>query len=355
MRKLRVLVVDDSRFMVGVITTLLEKRGDLEVVGYALDGQAAIEQARALLPDVITMDVVMPRVDGIQATRVITRELAIPIVVLSAYTERGAILTLDALQAGALECLAKPSGERSMNLDSIADELVAKVRRAYAVRNQGNNRDSAENEAPLRRTGQYRLSALGQGEGKPPLVVVIGASTGGVQALGELLPRFTASIPYSIIVVQHFPGGLTQQLARRLDAACSIPVREAESGMRLNRAWIYIAPGGHNVEVTSGLRLRLVDDEGPSIMRPSINAAFESAVGIFGERTVGVILTGMGDDGTRGAASIRRGGGMVLVQSPDTATAKGMPRSAVQAGVADIVLPLNRLGAQLIELAGTRP
>jgi len=351
MQPIRVLVVDDSRFMVSLISSVLEAAGDIKVVGFALDGQDAVEKARALRPDVITMDVVMPRMDGLQATRLIVAEMDTPILVLSAYTSEGAGLTLDALQAGAVDCIAKPSGERSMSLESVSDELVLKVRGiAEQRRARGLERVPSVAPVPISYTSLPSMTGRRTATG-PPAVVAIGASTGGIQALNAILPRFTAKVPFSVVVVQHFPEGFTAQLAVRLHSICSIPVREAESGMRLMRASAIIAPGGSNMEITRGLRVRLSKDGGPCIMRPSIDVTFRSIARVFGPSAVAVVLTGMGKDGAEGAGEIWRAGGRVVVQDYHTATAYGMPRAVQQSGAYDVVLPLESIPACLLKLA----
>jgi two-component system chemotaxis response regulator CheB len=354
-----VLVVDDSRFMVGVVTSLLEKVPDLQVIGYALDGQDAVDKAHALRPDVIIMDVVMPRMSGIEATRRIARPLGIPIIILSAYTQEGARLTLEALEAGAVDCIAKPEGERSFSLGSAAELLVEKVRGVADRAADAPAVDTAEPGAtgaapgpvgPLAEAGQPGAApSLATARPRPaaPAVVAIGASSGGIAALSALLPRFSPAVPYSILVIQHFPERFTQQLAARLASLCTIPVREAVAGERLTRATALVAPGGTNLEVTPGWRIRLSQGEGPAVMRPSIDVAFRSVAKVFGTAAVAVVLSGMGRDGTAGAREVHAAGGLVLVQDWRSAAAPGMPRAALDAGVADAMLPVDRIAAYL--------
>ncbi len=350
MKPVRVLVVDDSRFMVSLITSVLQKDPELEVVGFALDGRDAVDKARQLQPDVITMDVVMPRMDGLEATRAILAERSVPIVVFSAHTTRGADLTVEALQAGAVDCLAKPAGEISMSLDSVARELTEKVK---GIGRQAALRNGAGGEA-FGTTSWMSLPAVPTAP-RPtgaPSVVLIGASTGGIQALQSLLPRFDSRVPFAVIVIQHFPEGFTSQLAARLGAICSLPVREAEPGQRLERASIVIAPGGKNLEITPALRLRLSDDEGPAVMRPSIDVTFRSAARALGQAALGVILTGMGRDGAQGAAELFRAGGRILVEDYRMSTAWGMPRAAYETGCYDAVLPLGQIAGSILRMSG---
>jgi len=365
MEATRVLVVDDSRFMVSLISSLLESAGGFRVVGYALDGHDAVEKARALKPDVITMDVVMPRMGGLEATKIIAEETGIPIIVFSAYTKQGATLTLDALQAGAVDCIAKPSGELSMSLESVAEVLVNKIRgvaqQSRLATARGDSRDRARNRRGIPTatsvTASYAtLPALSlpslRTTRSPPTVVVIGASTGGIQALNTILPRFDGRVPFSVVVVQHFPAGFTAQLAERLDSICSMRVMEAQPGQRLARATAIIAPGGKNLEVTSSLRVRVTEDDSPGVMRPSIDVTFSSVARSLGPAAMAVVLTGMGKDGARGTVDIARAGGRVLVEDYRSATAYGMPRSVYETGSYEAILPLEQMATYILKSVG---
>jgi two-component system chemotaxis response regulator CheB len=356
------MVVDDSRFMVSLISSVLQAAGDIDVVGHALDGEDAIRKAEQLRPDVITMDVVMPRLNGLEATRAIVTRYGIPIIVLSAYTREGASLTVDALRAGAVDCIAKPSGERSMSLESVAGELVTKVR-GVADQSVGTKKSASSRAVdPGRRistskpvtTSYSTLPALSMSALKtnasPPTLLIVGASTGGIQALNTLLPRFDQRVPFAIVVVQHFPAGFTSQLADRLDAICSIRVVEAVAGQRLARATAFIAPGGKNLEISSALRIRLSEDGQPGIMRPNIDVSFSSAARALGPAVLGVILTGMGRDGSQGVVDITRAGGRVLIQDFREATAYGMPRAAYETGSYDALLQLEQIPNHILRL-----
>jgi two-component system chemotaxis response regulator CheB len=351
MKRVRVLVVDDSRFMVSLISSVLEKDPELEVVGFALDGRDAVDKARQLNPDVITMDVVMPRMDGLDATRAILAERSIPIIVFSAHTTRGADLTVEALQAGAVDWLAKPSGELSMSLDSVARELVEKVKgigRQSAARSGSTGSDAFSSRSW---TSLPVTTALPRPVGAPSAVIV-GASTGGIHALQSLLPRFDQRVPFAVIVVQHFPEGFTTRLAHRLASICSLPVAEAQPGQRVERASILVAPGGKNLEITPALRIRLSEDDGPAVMRPSIDVTFRSAARALGPNALAVVLTGMGRDGSQGAAEIFRSGGRVLVEDFRSATAWGMPRATYETGCYDAVLPLEQIAGTILRISG---
>ncbi len=386
MNRIRVLVVDDSRFMVGAISAILGKAADLEVVGFALDGEDAIEQARALKPDVITMDVNMPRVDGIEATRIISKQLNIPVLVLSAHTQQGTNKAMEALEAGASDYMTKPSGELSMDLEKVSAQLIDKVRSvaarglrgaapelaAGAITSTGQFRAITQ---PLfatssTTTGQLRSSATtgeraglnpgassrqpaapSRARSGPPKLLVIGASAGGVPVLSSFLPKFTATIPFPILVVQHFPEGFSSTFVARLKGLCSIPVVDVTNDMQLVRGTIYVTPGGYNVEMTPFHRLRLSQDTGPAVFRPSIDVAMRSVAQVVGAGAAAVILTGMGRDGSLGVRAISDSGGLVLVQDPSTATAYGMPKAAIETGCANVILPPDQLAATLMLLA----
>jgi len=362
MSQIRVLVVDDSRFMVSLITSVLEADGDMNVIGYALDGEDAVRKAAELRPDVITMDVVMPRMNGLEATKLITAQTSIPIVILSAYTSEGASLTVDALRAGAVDCIAKPSGELSMSLESVKGELVSKVRgvgQQTAKANAGQPGARAHRGIPTAKpyTSTYTsmpalsLSSL-KAKTSPPTVLVIGASTGGIQALNTILPRFDLRVPFATIIVQHFPTGFTNQLAERLNSICSIQVTEAVAGQRLARATAIVAPGGMNLELTAGLRVRITEDEQPGVMRPSIDVTFTSVANALGPNAMAVVLTGMGKDGAKGAVDVTQAGGRVVVQDYRSATAYGMPRSVYETGSYDVLLPLEHIAGHVLKTCG---
>jgi len=333
--RIRALVVDDSRFMVSLISSILDASGEIEVVGFALDGEQAVEQARKLVPDVITMDVVMPRMDGIEATRTIVRELAIPIVIFSAHTQQGAATAIDALAAGAVDCIAKPAGERSMSLGETGAALVRKLVEVVG---------GVSGPAP--RPQAAPGSALAAGNA--PAVVAIGASTGGIAALSVVLPHFPASVPFPVLVVQHFPRGFTASLAQKLDSMCSMSVGEAEPGQMLAPGYAIVAPGGMDMEVTTGRRARVSAGQGPGVLRPSVDVTFRSVARVFGPACVAVVLSGMGRDGAEGVREVGRAGGRVVVQDPATATAWGMPSAAIDTGFAEAVLPLERIGSYLL-------
>jgi two-component system chemotaxis response regulator CheB len=344
--KLRVLVVDDSLFMRAAIRKLIEKEPRLTVVGEAKDGRDAVDKVLALRPDVCTMDFNMPRLDGVQAVREIMRLLPTPVVMLSAHTREGARETLLALEAGAVDFVAKPTGEVSAELAGVAAELTAKLIAAAEAAPQAgaavSTRASPPSLAELPRvTRPMPVASLG------PRVAVIGISTGGPAALTRLLPELPADCPLAIVVVQHLPAGFTGPLAERLDGLCSVRVREAVDGDRLEAGLVLIAPGDRHLELSPDQLVRVHD--GPEVhgVRPSADVTMRSAARVLGRRAIALVMTGMGKDGADGLRAIKEAGGATLVQDQASSVIYGMPRAALATGCADRVVPLDQLADAL--------
>ncbi len=336
MSKIRVLITDDSLFMRAAIKKLLVADARLEVVGEAKDGRDAVDKVQALKPDVCTMDFNMPNLDGAGAVREIMRLRPTPVVMLSAHTREGARETFEALAAGAVDFLAKPSGEVSAELTKVGPQLVAKVVAAAQARPMA--MVAAERaKAALRITAPRAVGVVG------PKVVVVGVSTGGPAALGRFLPRLPADTSLALIVVQHLPGGFTAARAERLDGVSAIRVREAADGDRPEAGLALVAPGDRHLEVAPDGTLRITDGPEVNGVRPSADVTMRSAAQVFGRRTVGVVMTGMGRDGADGMRAIKQAGGATVVQDEASSVIWGMPRACVEAGCADRVVPLDAL------------
>ena len=345
---IRVLVVDDSLFMVKMISSVLEKSGRLRVVGHALDGEEAVQKAAELRPDVITMDVVMPRMNGLEATRRIRETSSIPILILSAYTPEGARLTLQALEAGAADCIAKPSGERSMDITSIAETLVHRIVEIASQTIQTNIRQTTSGDAIT--VPGFRAVRIPQDAGAmpPPRVVVIGASAGGISAISKLLPRFPTMVPFATVIIQHLPEGFTQQLAERLDQQCLIRVKQAEPGEQVLKGVAYVAPGGADLELTPHMTFRVTERADEPGLHPSVDTAFTSVAAAVGGRCIAVVLTGMGRDGAEGVRAISERGGSVFVQDQESSMVWGMPKAAIATGVVEKILPLVEIPREIL-------
>lgn len=347
---IRVLVVDDSAFMRRVIGEAINSQPDLELAGTATTGLDALLKVEQLQPDVVTLDVEMPEMDGLTALRHLMARYPRPVVMLSSLTQEGAATTLRALSIGAVDFVAKPSGSISLDFHSVRGELLHKVRVAAGARVQPRPVATvAIRTEPVRtlashpvRGGSHSRRAAGFER-----LVVIGASTGGPRALGSVVPALPRDGRTAYLIVQHMPAGFTRSLAERLDGSSELCVREAKAGDRLEADTALVAPGDWHLLVTANATVELND--GPRVhgVRPSVDVTLESLALHFGARTVVAILTGMGQDGAAGAASVRRGGGYVLTEDESTCVVWGMPRAVVERGAADRVVPLDAMAAAI--------
>jgi two-component system chemotaxis response regulator CheB len=334
-----------------LISEMVASSGEFRVIATARNGLDAVEKVHKLSPDLVTLDIEMPQLDGIGALGYIMSEAPRPVVMLSgAATGDANDLAIRALELGAVEFVRKPSGPISMDLDSVRDRLLTALRAARGV-NLGGVEVLARPRTPP------SLPAI-EHTGGATRVVAIAASTGGPRALAELIPSLPRPLGAAVLVVQHMPSGFTRSLAERLDAQSALAVLEAAEGDIVQHDRVYIAPGGFH------MRIVLVDgspvvalDDSPSIwgVRPSADPLFESVATIFGERAVGVVLTGMGRDGAAGMRAIHDAGGVGLAQDAATSTIHGMPRAAVAAGGVDRVVPLGEMAPQIVGLAARVP
>ncbi len=336
---IRVLVADDSALMRQLVSNILSSEKDISVIGTARNGREAIAKALELKPDVITMDIEMPEMNGAQATLRIMSENPTPIVILSAHDENESRETIKAMEAGAVDFVKKPSGEISADLDSIQKEIIRKVRLASGARIR-----RAEGAPVLHR------SVLGSGK-----ILIIGASTGGPQSIETLLVSLPPDLPVPVLVVQHMPELFTREFANRLDSVCRIKVKEAEEGDPVEKSVVLIAPGASHMiirQVGEDLRVFLSSDEPRHGVRPSIDVLFESVAPIFAAKTIAAVLTGMGSDGTAGCRAVREHGGRVVVQDPSSCIIPSMPQHIIDAGLADYVVPLESVSETLVKLLG---
>ncbi len=341
---IRILVVDDSAFMRYTISRRLSEIEGFHVVGSAHDGKEALDVLPALKPDVITLDVEMPHMDGLSTLRQIMATRPTPVIMVSSLTTEGARETIQALTWGAVDFISKPASKA--NIEVIIDELTAKIRRAahakvYPISSAILQRESISPELPQKKVRQRR---------EKDKVVVIGASTGGPRALQTVVSQLSASLPATFLIVQHMPVGFTRSLAERLNAVSELAVKEAEPGDTLENGRALVAPGGFHMVLDSNGQIAL--NQNPSVhgVRPAIDVTLLSAAEKFGSAMIAVILTGMGKDGTNGAALVHSMGGKVIAEDESTCVVWGMPRSVWEAGVADEVRPLNDV-AMAIERA----
>ncbi len=328
-----VLVVDDSGFMRKLIAEMVESSGEYRVVGTATDGSDALEKIRTLAPDIVTLDIEMPRLDGLQALEQIMKEMPRPVVMLSAAgSERGNEMTLRALERGAIEFVRKPSGPISIDLLTVREELTAALNAARAV-NMTGVRTPPSPTARVTADLSSKKSA-----GSAAQVVAIAASTGGPRALGEIIPHLPENLGAAVLIVQHMPREFTRTLSHRLDVMSPLPVSEAKNGEPLRENHVYLAPGGFHMRVdgeTGNATIQL--DTSPTIwgVRPAADPLFASVAEIFGASAIGVILTGMGRDGAEGLRQIRDAGGTAVIQDRDSSIIYGMPQAALSLAGAD--------------------
>jgi two-component system, chemotaxis family, protein-glutamate methylesterase/glutaminase len=350
-KKYRVLVVDDSAFMCKVLESIFNADSQLQVVGRAKDGREAITLADSLKPDVITMDLNMPHMDGLQATAQIMTNNPRPIVIVSSESKEGASSTLKALELGAIDFVTKPSSGVDLDMQSVKEELLRKVRVAAKVRVvrtasriasavQASPKNSPNLAAEFKST-RPALQSADSSELRFP-IVVLGASTGGPATVMRLAPGFTRDFPAAVILVQHMPAAFTTQYALQLSEFTGIRVKEAELNEPIQPGTLYICPGGQHMRLTTTGRVELDANSGRiDGYLPNIDVTMESVASFAGPMAIGVILTGMGSDGARGARHIRTAGGYVLAQDEATSVIFGMNAEAIKAGVVDQVLGID--------------
>jgi len=350
---IKVLVVDDSAFIRTIVSDMLGSDSRIEVVATARDGQEAIEKVTKLNPDVVTLDVEMPRLDGLAALGYIMSECPTPVVMLSAYTRSGSETTLKALEYGAVDFVLKPSGPASSNIREVKEELLAKVKIAAAV-----DVKKLKFLLPKSRVVKHRPKAVTARGGK---VIAIGASTGGPQALTEILPKFPGDIPAGLLIVQHMPAGFTKSFAQRLNESSMIRVKEAEEGDIVRPGQALVAPGNYHMIVhnpsavnNDGSRepMTIGLNQGPRLhgVRPSVNIMMESVASLYGENSVGVLLTGMGSDGAQGMKLIKEKLGKTIAEDESSCVVFGMPKAAIDAGVVDKVVTRSQVVEAILEM-----
>jgi two-component system chemotaxis response regulator CheB len=342
-QRIRVLVVDDSAYIRKVIREMLSRSPLIEVVGTARDGEDALEQVERLRPDVVTCDLIMPGTDGVEFIRKQMSIRPVPIIVVSIAGEASGRV-LSGLDAGAIDFVQKPTALASEKVFDVAEDLVAKVTAAAGASIGRLNVLPASPAAPVKVTPAFRDRYS---------VVVVGVSTGGPQGLKSVVPLFPADFPVPVVIVLHLPVGYTEAYAKRLDESSALTVVEARDGDEVRPGVVLVAPAGRHLtflrngagKVLTRLDVRPLDTP----HRPSVDVLFQSAAEVYGERVLGVVMTGMGDDGRDGAAWIKARGGAVITEAEETCVVYGMPRSVVEAGLSDEAVPLDKLTNAILQ------
>lgn len=340
---IKVLIVDDSALMRRMISDILKSDSEIEVVDTAINGKFGVEKAKSRNPDVIIMDVEMPEMSGIEALKQIMNEKPVPVIMLSAFTKEGSAYTIEALGAGAIDFIEKPSGSTPAEFERINALLIEKIKAASKAKIR-NLIVKAKKEKVERRTFFNPTRKK---------IIVIGTSTGGPMTLERILTELPDNMPSPLLIVQHMPPGFTKPFAERLNSICDIEVKEATNGEKIKDGVAYIAPGGFHMELeeTDGDVFVALNMEPSELgVRPNVNKLFKSASAIFKENTIGIILTGMGNDGSEGAKAIKNMKGTIIAEAEESCVIFGMPKEVIKAGLADEVVPLEKIAVAMLQL-----
>lgn len=350
MNKIKVLVVDDSALMRKIISDMINEESDMEVINTARNGEDLLAKIKSNLPDIITLDVEMPKMDGITALRELKKmNINIPVIVLSSVSQKGPQLTMECLEAGAFDFLPKPSGAISLDINKVKVDLVQKIRlanekmpiqsRPVAKPIQTENKATEfKSVKSIRRQNSEKIDA-----------VVIGASTGGPKALYAVITALPENLGTPVFVVQHMPVGFTKAFADRLNLNSKLKVVEASDGMIIEKDTVYVAPGGFHMEVGSNRKIHLNTEPTLWGVRPAVDKLFVSATKVYGPNIISAVLTGMGRDGAQGTIEIKKSGGITIAEDKSTCTIYGMPKAAFETGMVDIVLPIDSIANEIVK------
>lgn len=376
---IKVLVVDDSALMVRLLSEIINRDPELEVIGTASHGYEALQKAKALRPDVITMDVNMPHMDGLKAVEHIMSNVPTPILMISSLTQKGATITIQALDLGAIDFVPKPSGYVSLDIEELATDIIAKIKLASKIRvirtvqqtrsashpahqtkaDLPQSQDAAKKSSKRRKETdiesafRYTLSHISSERYRFEKIVAIGCSTGGPQALNEVLRHFPMNFAAPILIVQHMPKKFTEKLAELLNSRIQLTVVEAREGMRLQHSMVYIAPGAHHIKILPERTIKLMPGKhNASIPCPSVDILMQSVSEVFGKNAIGVVLTGMGNDGVVGMNAIKDVHGVTIAQDEETSLVFGMPKMAIESGCVDSIAPLENIADEVMKLVG---
>ena len=347
MEKIKALVVDDSALMRKLVTALLEEDPEIEVVGAACDAFVARDMIKELNPDVLTLDIEMPKMDGLTFLENLMRLRPMPVVMLSTLTAKGADATLRALDLGAVDFIAKPKVDVSQSILDCADEITSKVKAAAAMRTPHIKRMLTTPDAPIIKPVDIKIDARHASS-----LIAIGSSTGGTEAIKEVLCRTSANNP-GVVITQHIPPMFSTSFAQRMNCVSELTVCEAVDGQEIHPGHAYIAPGGSHLEIFArkgNFLCRVFDGERVNRHKPSVDVLFDSVAKHLGRKALGIILTGMGKDGAQGLKRMQEAGATTIAQDEETSVVWGMPGAAVEIDAADEILPLEKIGPRINEL-----
>ncbi|WP_061320806.1 protein-glutamate methylesterase/protein-glutamine glutaminase [Clostridium botulinum] len=343
MNKIKVLVVDDSALMRKIVSDMINEENDLEVIDTARNGEDLLEKLKRIKPNIITLDVEMPKMDGIEALINIKRIYKdIPVIMLSSLSKKGAGLTMDCLQKGAFDFVPKPSGAISLDINKVKEELVEKIRAATNAIKNNHTSDilKTDEKINVKKAEEKRYPIKNTVSSKKVEAVVIGASTGGPKALYSVITALPEKIDVPVFVVQHMPKGFTKAFSERLNANSKLKVVEGQDGQTIEKDTVYVAPGGFHMEVGKDRKIHLNIEPTLWGVRPAVDKLFKSASEVYGSNLISVVLTGMGRDGADGTAYIKDRGGITISEDESTCTIYGMPKATYETGKVDFVVPL---------------
>ncbi|WP_054695973.1 protein-glutamate methylesterase/protein-glutamine glutaminase [Syntrophomonas palmitatica] len=344
---IRVLIADDSALMRKMLKRILETDPDIEIAGIARDGIDVVEKAREIRPDVITMDVNMPGMDGITALQYIVNEKICPVIMVSSLTQEGAMTTFESLELGAFDYVGKPGGTVSSNMDVITDELISKVKAAAGLKKRRGI------EKLTRSPGEKRQVVKNPPvSNKPVKAVAMGISTGGPKMIYEVLPLIPANINAILFLVQHMPPNFTSTYVKRLNDSCQLEVVEAQAGMKVRPGVVYVGSGGRHLNLVknaSGEVMMRLPSKPDHLFIPSVGVMMESVLSVYGSKTIGVMMTGMGNDGADAMVKIKNAGGITIAEAEESAIVWGMPGEVVKKGGASIVTPIWNIASEIMK------
>ena len=341
----KVLIVDDSAFMRHTLTSLISDDPEIQVVGIARDGIEAVEKVAQLKPDLVTMDVEMPRMDGIEALKQIMSKNPVPVIMVSSLTTDSAKVTLEALEIGAVDFIPKNLSDLSVNIVKIKETLIEKIKKIGKKGLPAIKKVSSFKQLQMPKTTNYTSH-------RRVNIVTIGSSTGGPTALQNIICKLPKDFPVPVLIAQHMPPAFTGPFAERLNHLSAVEVKEAENGESLKKGVVYIAPGRGHMSVfrrkITETTISITENKGNYIYRPSVDALMLSVVENFSGHVLGVILTGLGNDGLKGMKEIKNSGGRTIAESEATCVVYGMPKAVVESGVADKIVPIDEIAGEII-------